>query len=343
MKNALFTLFTLLSIHSFGQDLTVPDSILKELSTSVFVIEKDTICFKYVFPENYDSTKTYPVMLGLSGGNQSEFIVDYCYASWFKSEYFKEYFTILPVNVLGKNLRSLNDDEIFRMIQAILENFNVTNDSWILSGTSNGGVAGYNFVAHSPKLFHGIITVPGSASDTLTFNQNWSHLHVLNAVGQDDSEGWKSAVLSTSDSLKSKVKVNDLITLKGVGHILPLSFEIDKVYERYFSKTLGMDGKESLNETEINYLEMLHNKDEINLDFSELKVAFISGSGGSRVITKKEYFSNNHDINFSTWLIQLTPKEKVKSGGYDYLITKWVKFQPKKYRKRIIKTLSNDE
>lgn len=343
MKKALLSLFTILSLFSLGQDLTVPDSILQELNTSVFVVEEDTICFKYTFPKHYDSTKMYPVFIGLSGGNQSEFIVDYCYASWFRSRHFTDYFTILPVNVLGKNLSTYTSKDIELTLRAIQENFNVKESDWILAGTSNGGVAAYNFIAHAPQQFHGIIAIPGSASDTLKIQSNWSHLHALNAVGEDDSDGWKTAVKKTSDSLDGNIKSNDLITLKGVGHILPLDFNIEIVYDRYFSKTLGLDGKLELNQTEIDFLSESFNNDSLNYDFSKAKIAFISGPGGSRTISKSQYFDGFVQGTTSSFIIKLSPKEKIKSGGYDYLITKWVKFQPQKYRKRIIKQLASHE
>ena len=321
----------------FAQDLSVPDTILKELNTSIFIEGSDTLCFKYVYPENYDSTKTYPVLLGLSGGDQTEFIVDYCYAAWFRSDYFKHYFTILPVNILDQNILTYDNDAIGVTYDVIMSNFNVDTSNWIIVGTSNGGVASYIFVAKSPELFHGIITVPGSASDTLIFDLKWSHLHILNAVGYNDSEGWKNAADYLHDSIGSFSKSNELMVLNDVGHILPLSFNIDTVYSQYFSKTLGLDGNIKLNNAEIDYLNGLTTIDNKQLTFDSLKVAFISGSGGNHIISKEEYFQ---DLRISSYIIQLNEREKIKSGGYDVLITKWVKSQPKKYRKRIINTLS---
>lgn len=321
----------------FAQDLSVPDAILKELNTSIFIEGSDTLCFKYVYPDNYDSTKTYPVLLGLSGGDQSEFIVDYCYAGWFRSDYFKNYFTILPVNILNKNLLTYEPSEIETVYRSIQSHFNITSSKWIIAGTSNGGVAAYKFIAQSPELFHGLIAMPGSIGETLKIDSNWSHLHVLNAVGEKDSDGWKNAAKYVRDSTGSFLKTNDFMLLSDVGHILPLTFNIDTIYQQYFSNTLGLDGKIGLNNAEIDYLEGLFTFEGKQLSFDNLKVAFIAGSGGSRLISKEEYFEN---LDISSSIIQLSEKEKIKSGGYDVLITKSVKSQPKKYRKRIINTLS---
>lgn len=333
----LSTLFLSFSTHLFSQDLSVPDSILHELNTSIFIEGSDTLCFKYVYPKDYDSTKNYPVFLGLSGGDQNEFIVDYCYAAWFRSNYFKNYFTILPVNILHNNLIQYSPSEIELVYKSIQSHFNVSAKNWIIAGTSNGGVAVYNFVAQKPALFYGLITMPGSKGELVKIDSTWSHLHVLNAVGENDSDGWKNAVYYIHDSTGTFLKKNDVMVLKDVGHILPISFNIDTVYQRYFTNTLGLDGKIELNNAEIEYLSQFKTLDQKHISLSGLKVAFISGSGGSRLISKQDYFSySKHHSS----IIPLTEKEKIQSGGYDVLISQYVKFQPKKYRKRIIKTLS---
>lgn len=340
-KQLVFLIAFISSINlGYTQDLSVPDTILKELNTSIFIEGTDTLCFKYVYPENYDSTKTYPVLLGLSGGDQTEFIVDYCYAAWFRSDYFKHYFTILPVNILDQNMLTYDNDAIGVTYDVIMSNFNVDTSNWIIVGTSNGGVASYNFVAKSPELFHGIITVPGSANETLIFDSKWSHLHILNAVGYNDSEGWKNAADYLHDSIGSFSKSNESMVLNDVGHILPLSFNIDTVYNQYFSKTLGLDGNIKLNNAEIDYFNQRFNEEHL-FDTSQ-KIAFISGSGGSYLISKEDYFKdiNNGENEPSSYFIKLNNKEKIQSGGYEVLITKWVKTQSKNQRKKIIKSLS---
>lgn len=239
MKNILLTILLITIGYSFvnGQELSVPDSILQELTQVVLIddnAKEDSLVFKIVFPANYDSTKTYPVALCLSGGNQIEPIVNYCYAAWFRSNYFKNYLTILPINTTGKNLKDYSKFEIQTIVKVVKNNFKVTNNKWIIAGTSNGGVAAFNFISVSPQLFEGVIVMPGIIDTNITANAQWNHLKVILAYGEKDSQEWKDAIKETEYKLKNQVSSVATIVLKGQGHILPIGFNMNQVYDLYF-------------------------------------------------------------------------------------------------------------
>lgn len=249
MKNILLTILSITIGYSlaYGQDLSVPDSILQELKEVVLIddnAKEDSFVFKIVFPVNYDSTTTYPVVLCLSGGNQTESIVNYCYAAWFRSHYFKNYFTILPVNTSGKNLKDYSEFEVKALLRIVKSNFNVTDNNWIIAGTSNGGVATFNFISISPELFEGAIVMPGTIDSSIIVNAEWNHLKVILAYGEMDSQGWKDAIKETELKLESQGGSVESIILKGQGHILPIGFNINQVYDQYYKKIKIVCNKE---------------------------------------------------------------------------------------------------
>lgn len=233
----LFLLFTFCMPQLYSQDLSVPDSILAELKTVQLVNSTnpyDTLSFKIVFPENYKATKNYPVQLCLSGGGQSPKIVDYCYAAWFRSDYFKSYLTILPISKRGENLRHYSKKYILEIINTITKNYKTSNSNWILCGTSNGGAASFNFAAASPKLYEGLIVMPGILNERIALNTDWKHLNVVLAYGEKEDAKWKEKVLESKERLAPVVSKATSIELKGQGHILPIGFAIDRVYRAYF-------------------------------------------------------------------------------------------------------------
>ena len=236
----LFTTLLLLGMtKTYCQDLSVPDSILSELNTVRLINhddQKDTLTFKIVFPKDYNATKNYPVLLCLSGGSQSEAIVDYCYAAWFKSAYFKNYLSILPVSKKGKNLRNASNKDILAIVNTIKNNYKTSNSNWIVAGTSNGGVASFEFAAVSPKLYGGIIVAPGVLDSNIVLNDDWKHLKIVLAYGEKDTEGWIENSLKTKKRMRPFVRRVSSIVLEGQGHILPIDFDIDKVYRAYFNK-----------------------------------------------------------------------------------------------------------
>ena len=231
MKNILTLLLTLSFTTLYSQDLSVPDSIVNELETKSIIIERDTLKFKIKYPENYSSDTKYPVYLALSGGNQSDFIVDYCYYAWFRSDYFKDYITIMPIDG-KKGIRSYNEDKIERIISAIKTNFNTTKKNWILGGTSNGGASAFNFREVHPKLYVAIIVMPGSKGEN-NFKKGIKKITFILAYGEKD-EGWAEKTKKDYDYFIEKRGSCRLFEMKGQGHLLTSDYNIDEVYKLYF-------------------------------------------------------------------------------------------------------------
>lgn len=240
MKTRIFlSLFIATTTILNAQKLTVPDSILKDLHTLIiphFNNSEDTFVFKVVYPSQYDSTKTYPVMLGLSGGNQTEVIVNYCYAAWFKSDYFKNHLTILPVNNNDKNLKEYSPREINSILTTIKHNFPVSSNNWVIVGTSNGGRATFNFITEDPALFQGLLVIPGNISNKANINKSWSHLKIILAYGDQDNVDWIKNTEMAKNELSQFTDNVQIVVLKGQGHILSIDFDIDFVYKHYFEK-----------------------------------------------------------------------------------------------------------
>ena len=241
MKNLIFiiTIYFITPSCVFSQDLTVPETILNELEMIQLkssTTGKDSILFKVIYPDNYNPKKKYRVFLCLSGGNQSEAIVNYCYAAWFRSNQFKDYFTILPISQKGKNLREYHSAEIQNIENTIKQNFKVTNCKWILAGTSNGGIATFNFISESPKLYEGAIVMPGTIDEKIELTNDWKHLKIVLVYGTKDSQKWIEESNKTEERIKSYINKVSSIELKDQGHILPIGYEISEVYDVYFGK-----------------------------------------------------------------------------------------------------------
>jgi hypothetical protein len=107
----------------------------------------------------------------------------------------------------------------------------------------------------------------------------------------------------------------------------------------------GIDNNPKVNLKEGTFLNYFLEKNRKDYDFRNKKTAFIGGNGGGRIIPKKEFFDTlkryekiDTSIFNGSFIVLLTEKEKIKSGGYDVLITYWAKgiFN----RKRLLKNLS---
>lgn len=108
--------------------------------------------------------------------------------------------------------------------------------------------------------------------------------------------------------------------------------------------SLGLDNNPRLNDYEADYLNKEFKDQRNNFDFQGKKVAFITGSNGGKLVTKTDYFNevksrlkDNYEITDSP--IFLTEDEKKESGGYEVIVTYWVKVLTPNRRKQIISEL----
>ena len=231
----LFALLLPFSTLLHAQDLSVPEDILGKLTTEVVITETDTFIFRVAYPDGYSADKEYDCMVGISGGNQSMKIVNYCYAAWFQSGYFKDHITILPVNRDSSktNFSDYTPDRLQSMISAIHSFFPVKSD-WMIVGTSNGGTCAFDMVALDPTLFKAIIVAPGYLEEDKVVDENWQHLDVILAYGEKDRPEWIKKAKETAKRLKKSVKSVQRVALQDQGHILPIWFNVDKFYDPYF-------------------------------------------------------------------------------------------------------------
>jgi len=237
MKKLIYLIILIsASINSYGQKFEVPDSILNNVKSKQFEYTyKAEFNYKIIYPTDYDSLKTYRVFLGLSGGNASEQIVNYCYYTLFDSKYLDDYITVLPLGPSGRSLAETGSTEINLLITDIMRTHKVTKHNWIVAGTSMGGYASFNFAHARPELFEGIITFPGGLRFEV-IPKEWVNYKVLLAAGELDEANWISKNETTKSKLEGKVRSVETFIIKGQEHIISPDYDIDLVYSKYFTE-----------------------------------------------------------------------------------------------------------
>lgn len=231
----LFCLFTFQIAFSQDENLSVPQEIKNELELKKVVHQGAVFQYKIHYPKDYSKHKKYKVYLGLSGGNQFQDIVDYCYYVWFRSLYFEKYITILPINTEEESLKDYGNEEILNFLEAILKTENVTDHNWILGGTSNGGMAAFNFLKVYPELFSGAVLMPGALDNQADVLKEWKNMKFVLAYGDKDI-GWDTMSKATFNHLHKTVKDVSMYIMKDQGHVLTPEYNIDQVYKVYFDK-----------------------------------------------------------------------------------------------------------
>ena len=236
MKILLSIIIILISLTSYSQEeLAVPSEIKNEIELKVIKYHDVTYKYKVKYPKNYSENKTYKVYLALSGGNQFEKIVDYCYYAWFRSSFFDKYITIMPINTEEESLKDYGNEEILEFYDMLMDNEKVTKHGWIIGGTSNGGMAAFNFLKAYPDFFEGAILMPGAYPNHAKVPHDWAHLKFVLAYGDKDI-GWDHMTQDTYKHLKKEVKDVTMYVMKGQEHVVIPEYNIDQVYKIYFGK-----------------------------------------------------------------------------------------------------------
>ncbi len=104
----------------------------------------------------------------------------------------------------------------------------------------------------------------------------------------------------------------------------------------------GLDNSSEISKHEAEFLNTYLSEQRGNFDFTGKKIAFVTGSSGSKMGTKSEYFKNivqykKENAKVVSSIVVLTEDEKQKSGGYDAVVSYWVKIILD--RKKIIEKL----
>ncbi len=95
--------------------------------------------------------------------------------------------------------------------------------------------------------------------------------------------------------------------------------------------SMGTDQSSILNKYEGDYLSLTTRRLRKQFDFTNRKIAFITGPSGTKISCKKEYFNTDRDRcsnNYSPTcgrLYVFNEKQKEESGGYDAAIVYWCK------------------
>ncbi len=108
--------------------------------------------------------------------------------------------------------------------------------------------------------------------------------------------------------------------------------------------SLGLDNNARLTKYESEYFNNEFKDWRKEFDFTDKKVAFITGSSASKHQTKTHYFKEvtdrlKHNLKMSHSPVFLTQEEKIESGDYDVIVLYWVKVMTDKRRRKIIDEL----
>lgn len=190
-----------------------------------------------IYPKKYNACAQYPVFIGFSGGNQNINNIDFFNEVYFNSTYLEKYIKVLPVTDNTFSYLELTPQEIKDFVEAIKTKLNALGNGWIAVGTSNGGLVAFNFISSNPKLFSGVLVMPGGIGENIA-TEEWKHLVIILAHGVKDSVDWKSHAEQTKEKLKNQVNYLAHIELAGAAHIIKRGYSLNHLYKQFFTEII---------------------------------------------------------------------------------------------------------
>ena len=111
--------------------------------------------------------------------------------------------------------------------------------------------------------------------------------------------------------------------------------------------SLGLDNNPILNPYESAYFNDAFKDQRGDFDFTNARIAFVTGSSGSRLIDKQYFFLEmvkpwlQNNSKPALGFVRLNEAEKRRSGGYDAVVLVWVKVFTKQRQRKIVRKLGS--
>ena len=232
MKTLRLLCFLVLTISEMTAQLpNVPENIKAELEIKQIEVDGRNYPYAVDYPENYDPQVQYEAMVCLGGGSFSTEIAYYYHYCYAPRASFKDFIKIYLISPRHKSVLSFDKTDWVQLIPGIERAENLKPDNWVISGASNGGIATYDLIAALPDKFMGFITIPGSMGSH-AFLKEWVNYKVL-MVYMENDPGWTESTKRDFKKLKQHIDAIDIYEIKDQGHILPPSFDIEPIYQRF--------------------------------------------------------------------------------------------------------------
>lgn len=221
------TLFPSLATSEITQHTQFrPGFSVKTMSSSIGELE-----YGIEYPKQFDKSQKYPILLCLTGGGFSLKLANYFNKVYTPDTTFKNYIKIYPINNSKNKVLSFSKKDWQAYMMALKNNEYGSDENWVISGASNGGIATFNLISATPQLFRGFIVIPGYIQNQPILEE-WQDYTALIVYGSKDTY-WVKPSIQTYKKLKKHVSAIELMVLEGEGHVLPSDYDINPIYEKF--------------------------------------------------------------------------------------------------------------
>jgi predicted peptidase len=184
--------------------------------------ERNDVVIEYalVLPDNFDETKTYPVLLALPPGDQSKRIVEGQLRVFWEAEAKKRGWVVIsPAAPEGTTFYNGAEKELLGLLDEVAKTVRFEGGKVHLAGVSNGGASAYRMITEHPERFLSMIVLPGVPPDARALGKlgQLKGISVTAFVGEEDPD-WVRGSRATKQKLDALGIENTLTIVPGQSH-----------------------------------------------------------------------------------------------------------------------------
>jgi predicted esterase len=177
--------------------------------------------YAVVLPSGFTPDQTYPVLLALPPGPQTEAMVEAGLSYWQQEGQARNWIVISPIAPDGVLFFQGSDVLIPEFLDRISEMYRVENGRFHLAGISNGGISAFRVAAAEPERFRSMLVIPGMPAYEADFKSlgRLVDLPIAMFVGEHDTD-WVERMQETEAKLTELGAAVSLEIVPNEGHVI---------------------------------------------------------------------------------------------------------------------------
>ena len=180
------------------------------------------ISYTVVLPADYISGQSYPTLLALPPGSQTQSMVDAGLDSYWRAGALANGWVVISPVAPGDQLFFQGSEQhLPEFLTQIAARYPPEGDKFHLSGVSNGGISAFRIAGTNPEFFHSLIALPGypQSEEDRSNLERLADIPVALFVGENDA-GWIGPMRETVSMINNRGGNASLEILAGEGHFI---------------------------------------------------------------------------------------------------------------------------
>jgi predicted esterase len=246
LKNILWIMLIILALAACQSELEVPvlnqdetqnsieptsvissnggNTVVREAGKSyeqMVLIDETIIEYALVLPDGYSADQTYPILLALPPGDQTEAMVEAGLNYWEAEAAERGWIVVSPIAPNFTLFFRGSETHLPEFLNRIAEQYPPEGGKFHVSGVSNGGISAFRFAISNPDMVHSVVVLPGYPLEGFDQDNlaNLQAIPVAMFVGENDG-GWVTRMQTAEQALSDLGAAVTLDIRLGEGHVI---------------------------------------------------------------------------------------------------------------------------